>query len=79
MATLCTLLTLALPCGAQARAGARARTQPQPRVPARAAIPVSVSVDASEPGPTVPRDFLGLSFEVGALRRIAGYSSEETW
>jgi hypothetical protein len=32
-----------------------------------------VSVDASEPGATVPSDFLGLSFEVAALPQIAGY------
>ena len=76
MAALCALLAFALPCVAQARAGVRARTQPPPRAPATTAIPVSVSVDASEPGPTVPQDFLGLSFEVGALRQIAGYSSE---
>ena len=37
---------------------------------------MSVSYDASEPGPTVPQDFLGLSFEVGSLNRIAAYSSE---
>jgi hypothetical protein len=40
------------------------------------AIPVAVSVDASEPGAPVPRNFLGLSFEVAALPRIAGYSGE---
>jgi hypothetical protein len=40
------------------------------------AIPVAVSLDASEPGAPVPRNFLGLSFEVAALPRIAGYSGE---
>jgi hypothetical protein len=35
--------------------------------------PVSVSFDRGEPGPTVPADFLGLSFEVSNLRQIAGY------
>jgi len=66
-------LALALPSVVQARAAAR--PQAQRRASGHAAIPVSVSVDASEPGPTVPQDFLGLSFEVGALRQIAGYSS----
>ncbi len=37
-------------------------------------IPVSVSAEASEPGAPVPKDFLGLSFEVGSLARIAGYA-----
>ncbi len=40
----------------------------------RRSIPVSVSVDASRPGAPVPRDFLGLSFEVSALPRIASYA-----
>jgi hypothetical protein len=37
-------------------------------------IPVSVSVDASDPGATVPQNFLGLSFELSSLRRIASYA-----
>jgi hypothetical protein len=40
------------------------------------AIPVAVSFDASEPGAPVPRNFLGLSFEVGSLPQIASYSEE---
>jgi len=35
-----------------------------------------VSVDASEPGAAVPSDFLGLSFEVAALRQIASYGGD---
>jgi hypothetical protein len=35
-----------------------------------------VALDASEPGAPVPHNFLGLSFEVGSLPRIAGYSDE---
>ncbi len=35
---------------------------------------VWVPVDASEPGPTVPKEFLGLSFEAGALSQIASYA-----
>ena len=42
----------------------------------RRAIPVAVSFDASEPGAPVPRNFLGLSFEVGSLHQIAGYAGE---
>jgi hypothetical protein len=37
---------------------------------------VSVGFDAGEPGPPVPENFLGLSFEVGSLPRISGYSGE---
>ncbi len=37
-------------------------------------IPLSVSVDASHPGAPVPRDFLGLSFEVASLPEIASYA-----
>ena len=40
------------------------------------AIPVSASFDAGEPGPPVPQNFLGLSFEVGSLPQIASYSGE---
>ena len=40
------------------------------------AIPVAVAFDANEPGPPVAHNFLGLSFEVGSLSRIAGYSGE---
>jgi hypothetical protein len=58
----------------QARAAAPA--QPPRLAGAHAAIPVSVSVNASEPGPVVPQSFLGLSFEVGSLRQIAGYASK---
>ena len=40
-------------------------------------IPVSVSfAEGSEPAPAVPRNFLGLSFEVGSLARIASYAGE---
>ena len=74
MATLCATLMLALAFIGQARAATQTPTRH--RVSGHAAIPVSVSFDASEPGPTVPQDFLGLSFEVGSLRRIAAYSSE---
>jgi hypothetical protein len=35
-----------------------------------------VAFDAGEPGAPVPRNFLGLSFEVGSLPQIASYSGE---
>ncbi len=41
--------------------------------------PIAVSVsaeEAAEPVPPVPRSFLGLSFEVGSLARIASYANE---
>jgi len=38
-------------------------------------IPLSVSVDAGHPGAPVPKDFLGLSFELYSLPQIAGYAS----
>ena len=41
---------------------------------AHAAVPVSVSIDTLHPGPPVPKEFLGLSFEAGALPQIAGYA-----
>jgi hypothetical protein len=37
-------------------------------------VPVSVSVDQAHPGAQVPRNFLGLSFELSNLRQIAGYA-----
>jgi hypothetical protein len=40
----------------------------------RGPIPIAVSVDASEPGAPVPRNFLGLSFEVASLPWIASYA-----
>lgn len=60
-------MTLALP----AYAGAAAR---RPRKPP-ASTKVNVSIDPSATiGPTVPQDFLGLSFEAGSLPAIAGYA-----
>src|SRR5262249_27296788 len=40
-----------------------------------ALIPVSVAVDRGHPGAPVPRDFLGLSFEVSSLPQIASYAA----
>jgi hypothetical protein len=60
VAALCAVLALAP--AARAR-GAKSR-----------AIPVSLSPVFSEPGPPVPQNFLGLSFEVGSLPQIATYA-----
>lgn len=38
------------------------------------ARPISVSVDRSTAGATVPGDFLGLSFELSSLSRVASYA-----
>jgi hypothetical protein len=39
-------------------------------------VRVWVPINASEPGPVVPHEFLGLSFEAGALSQIAGYAND---
>src|SRR5271170_1072729 len=61
---LCAALLLA---GAPSAGAARAK-----RRPIAALTPVSVSVDQARPGPVVPREFLGLSFEAAALPQLAG-------
>src|SRR5262249_58932544 len=46
-------------------------------VPAPVAHPVTITIDTGHPGPVVPADFAGLSFERGPLNRgnagVAGY------
>jgi hypothetical protein len=69
--TTCAISMLALPSAGLARAPQRQR-----RAVSHGPIPVSVSAVTSEPGPPVPRSFLGLSFEVAALPQIASYASE---
>jgi hypothetical protein len=39
-----------------------------------ASVPISVSIDPRHPGARVPREFLGLSFELSSLSRIARYA-----
>jgi hypothetical protein len=73
-------MMLALPAGCFAGAASGARTAPAPKAPGpggnRAGGPVTVSVDPSVAiGPSVPSDFLGLSFEASSLHTIAGYAS----
>ena len=38
--------------------------------------PVAVSIERAHPGEPVPRDFLGLSFELSNLHQIAGYADD---
>jgi len=63
-AALCVALVLVF---APAAAGRRAKLGLRP-------IPVSVSADTNHPGAPVPRDFLGLSFEVSSLSQVASYA-----
>lgn len=42
--------------------------------PAQPPLPVAVSIDRLAPGPPVPREFLGLSFEAAALDQISQYA-----
>ena len=68
-ALVCAVVLGALLAAAPAVARARHRPLPLRDRP----IPVSVA-GGGEPGAPVPRDFLGLSFEVGSLPQIAGYA-----
>jgi hypothetical protein len=47
------------------------------RAAAPSGAPVSVVVADDPQGPPVPRDFLGLSFEVGEIPRLAGYATAD--
>jgi hypothetical protein len=74
---LAALSAASLPYASSATAAPGARTQathkaakPKPPVPT-----VTVSVDTAHPGPPVPQDFLGLSFEMSSLPQMARYGS----
>jgi hypothetical protein len=41
---------------------------------AQPSLPIAVTIDRLDPGPPVPREFLGLSFEAAALDQIAQYA-----
>jgi hypothetical protein len=56
---------------APAIAAAQEATPPPAPPPAS---PVSVTIDPFDPGPPVPKRFLGLSFEAAALGQIAAYA-----
>lgn len=40
---------------------------------AQTALPVTITVKSTSPGVTIPRDFLGLSFETGSLASATGF------
>jgi hypothetical protein len=58
------------------------KSHPRPSAPAARAnaaaaqppLPIAVTIDRLDPGPPVPREFLGLSFEAAALDQIAQYA-----
>ena len=76
--TLCTPIAKA---AADTSKGAE-KSHPQPSAPATRAnaaaaqppLPIAVTIDRLDPGPPVPREFLGLSFEAAALDQIAQYA-----
>jgi len=76
----CVLAALALAPAALARAvapgrSAVAKSHAKPVVKrAPAQNTVTVGVDRTRPGPTVPPDFLGLSFEMSSLPQMARYA-----
>ncbi len=47
---------------------------PDANVIAQPPLPIAVTIDRLDPGPPVPREFLGLSFEAAALDQIAQYA-----
>jgi hypothetical protein len=76
LAALCAVVAPPASPDAIAAAGARHRAThkavtPKPKPPPS----VTVSVDTAHPGPPVPQDFLGLSFEMSSLPQIARYGS----
>jgi hypothetical protein len=77
LALLLAALGVAAPVGgaaAAAAAGARP-TASHKTVAPKPPPSVTVSVDTAHPGPPVPQDFLGLSFEMSSLPQIARYGS----
>lgn len=61
---------VAVAAGAAHRPGVRHAPKPKPIGPS-----VTVTVDTAHPGPPVPQDFLGLSFEMSSLPQMARYAS----
>jgi hypothetical protein len=73
LAALCTVAPMGASAAAAA-AGARPNAThktAEPKLPPS----VTVSVDTAHPGPPVPQDFLGLSFEMSSLPQMARYGS----
>jgi hypothetical protein len=74
LAALCAAaLTFASP--ASAAPGAPPKTTQKVARPKPPPPSVTVSVDTAHPGPPVPQDFLGLSFEMSSLPQMARYGS----
>lgn len=70
------LLALALlvaGCGSARDSGGGHSGKPGGAGPLRPPIPVEVRIDRRHPGAAVPERFLGLSFELSSLARIAAY------
>jgi hypothetical protein len=53
---------------------ATSRTKPAPKRAVPTPTTVTVAVDRTRPGPAVPADFLGLSFEMSSLPQMARYA-----
>ncbi len=62
--------------GGTGHAGARHHAAVAPPLSALHGTPVTVAVNTTSPGRAVPRDFLGLSFEVGELPLLARYAEQ---
>jgi hypothetical protein len=77
----CGLVALMLASPGHARAAARGGSAAVVRIAkstvkrAPAPTTVTVAVDRTHPGPAVPPDFLGLSFEMSSLPQMAQYAS----
>jgi hypothetical protein len=67
LALLSTALCAALACAAPTALGAKAK--PKPAGPL-----ATIVANAAQPGPAVPSEFIGLSFEMSSLAQIARYS-----
>jgi hypothetical protein len=73
---LAALCAVALPFASSASAAPGARPKATRKVASPKPPPsVTVSVDTAHPGPPVPQDFLGLSFEMSSLPQMARYGS----
>jgi hypothetical protein len=73
---LAALCAAALPFASSASAAPGARPNATRKAPSPKPPPsVTVSLDTAHPGPPVPQDFLGLSFEMSSLPQMARYGS----
>ncbi len=74
LAALCAAAALP-PAPSAAATGARQKAPRKVAKPKPLPPSVTVSVDTAHPGPPVPQDFLGLSFEMSSLPQMARYGS----